>query len=730
MKKLKVIIPIIVLLLLITLFGLSFLRLPINLLSQEIIERETKGLVSLNSLSNQTLKILPKPILSIDNSSFKINHNTFQSDIVAKDVEISRSLFNEDEISIKLNQARIENINSNLINNSILLEGDIDNLKINILSEDNTSRIVTNKFNYKGSDLYFDIYTIDSDVKKIGFTIDELEIDELVLLLGENYQQLLKKINFQSLSVSGEYSKEIINIENLSITLADKSQINIKGTIDLNNLINSDLNIGGENISTDNLFQLVSNIQVFNNIAGIPRGIIETFDLNYNAGSLAINNISYKSNNETIIRINGSIEELNINKANINTNLKSNSKSDILELLDFLPNAELLKQLKFDEIQLSSNFVNNILQLNELNITNNNRNFAKIKGKYEFNDINNTQLDIQLDEFDQFSLIPSDSLKEFLSILNSDHINMKGIIDGNILNIENLEFVSSDDVNLSITGYLNLNNFNDASINIGIDNLDKTNLLQIVSQFSTDDFSNIIDIVDFDFLQTNLKIEPLNNIFLIENLDLIHKDKISNISGSINNNMFTGLIELKEINLSKLDNLFLNTSRIKGNIDLSLSVPDPIGLGNIQNISGNINGTINIRVSDEEFALVLFMQSLSQDISDFEQINELLNTLANSFINQSSSISGQIINKDLNKLIIEDLILSSPDSETLKAELELAQENFKLTIFDIIDSDDFVIKYQNGSYSYERIVPDGTIKKPIEELIQKNINKLFENLLQ
>ena len=700
MKKLKVIIPIIVLLLLIILFGLSFLRLPINLLSQEIIEKETKGLVSLNSLSNQTLKILPKPILSIDNSSFKINHNTFQSDIVAKDVEISRSLFNEDEISIKLNQARIENINSNLINNSILLEGDIDNLKINISSEDNTSRIVTNKFNYKGSNLYFDIYTIDSDIKKIGFTIDELEIDELVLLLGENYQQLLKKINFQSLSVSGEYSKEIIDIENLSITLADKSQINIKGTIDLNNLINSDLNIGGENISTDNLFQLISNIQVFNNIAGIPRGIIETFDLNYNAGSLAINNISYKSNNETIIRINGSIEELNINKANINTNLKSNSKADILELLDFLPNAELLKQLKFDEIQLSSNFVNNILKLNELNITNNNRNFAKIKGKYEFNDINNTQLDIQLDEFDQFSLIPSDSLKEFLSILNSDHINMKGIIDGSILNIENLEFVSSDDVNLSITGYLNLNNFNDASINIGIDNLDKTNLLQIVSQFSTDDFSNIIDIVDFDFLQTNLKIEPLNNIFLIENLDLIHKDKISNISGSINNNMFTGLIELKEINLSKLDNLFLNTSRIKGNIDLSLSVPDPIGLGNIQNISGNINGTINIRVSDEEFALVLFMQSLSQDISDFEQINELLNTLANSFINQSSSISGQITNKDLNKLIIEDLILSSPDNETLKAELELAQENFKLTIFDIIDSDDFVIKYQNGSYSY------------------------------
>ena len=36
------------------LFGLSFLRLPMNILSQEMVERETKGFVTLNSLSNQT----------------------------------------------------------------------------------------------------------------------------------------------------------------------------------------------------------------------------------------------------------------------------------------------------------------------------------------------------------------------------------------------------------------------------------------------------------------------------------------------------------------------------------------------------------------------------------------------------------------------------------------------------------------------------------------------------
>ena len=83
MKKLKVLIPIAILLILVILFGLSFLRLPMNILSQEMVERETKGFVTLNSLSNQTLKIMPKPILSIDNSNFKINHYLIQTDFAA-----------------------------------------------------------------------------------------------------------------------------------------------------------------------------------------------------------------------------------------------------------------------------------------------------------------------------------------------------------------------------------------------------------------------------------------------------------------------------------------------------------------------------------------------------------------------------------------------------------------------------------------------------------------------
>ncbi len=730
MKKLKVLIPIAILLILVILFGLSFLRLPINILSQEMVERETKGFVTLNSLSNQTLKIMPKPILSIDNSNFKINHYLIQTDFAASDIEISRSIFNADDISITLNQARIENINSNFVNNAILLEGDIDNLKLKISNEGNNTRIISNKFNYKGSDLYFDIYTTDSEINKIDFSIENLEIDELVLLLGENYQEVLKKINFQSLDIKGEYVKENLNIEDLVITLADKSQINIAGNINLSNFISSDLSIRGQNLSSDNLFQMISNINIFNEIIDIPQGIIETFDLNYNSNNLTINKIFYVSDQGTNLDLNATIENLDFYNANFNASLSSSSKDDLSVLLKFLPYSELVKQFEFDEIELSSNFANNIFTINQINITNKDENIIQISGTYGLDDINSLQLDIKLNRFRQFELIPSNSLIRLLKTLNTELINARGLINGSNLAIEDLQFINLEGSNLLIDGNLDLNNFNNASLNIGIENLNKTELLNIISELTGEDFTNIVDLVDFDYLESNLYVDPVSDLFLIENLDLINKDKISNISGSIKNQMFTGTVKLNDLNLSNFDRLLLNTSRIKGKINLTLDISEPVNLKNIKNISGDIDGDINVNITEEEFALVLFIQSLSQDIEDFEQINELLNKLANSFINQSSSISGQISNNNLNEFKIKNIILTSPDGETLEAELELALNNFKITIFDIIDNEDFVIKYQNGNYSYERVIPDGTVKKPIEDLIQKNINKLFENLFQ
>ena len=124
------------------------------------------------------------------------------------------------------------------------------------------------------------------------------------------------------------------------------------------------------------------------------------------------------------------------------------------------------------------------------------------------------------------------------------------------------------------------------------------------------------------------------------------------------------------------------------------------------------------------------MQSLSQDIEDFSQVNVLLRKLSRSFVNQSVTVNGNIDNKTKNKFIIKKLTLTGPNGDNLFGEFEYSNGDYKITIFDVIDEEDLVVKFKNGSYSYERIIPDGTIKKPIEELIQKNINKLFENLLQ
>ena len=124
------------------------------------------------------------------------------------------------------------------------------------------------------------------------------------------------------------------------------------------------------------------------------------------------------------------------------------------------------------------------------------------------------------------------------------------------------------------------------------------------------------------------------------------------------------------------------------------------------------------------------MQLLSQNIEDLEQINQLLSTLSNSFINKKIIINSNIENPSKNKIVLNDLSFKSTDGKVLFGKIEYMESNFKITLFDIIDEDDFIIKYENGSYSYERVIPDGTVRKPLEELIQKNINKLFENLLQ
>jgi hypothetical protein len=307
-------------------------------------------------------------------------------------------------------------------------------------------------------------------------------------------------------------------------------------------------------------------------------------------------------------------------------------------------------------------------------------------------------------------------------------------MDGAVINeeiiINSLDVFEEDELKLSLSGETNLSNNQQTFLNINLQQFDSNDLSKLLKYTDQDEYAKYLDLYLFSNVEGNLIIDLATGNYVLENIEITQDENISTLSGNIFDEKFSGNLSLKNLDLENMEKFFLESSRLKGFLDLNLDISQPIDLKNMIGISGKINGQVKINVKEEEIALLLFMQSLSQDIEDFEQINQLINTLSRSFINNDISIEGEVTNSNNKELIIKDLIFTSSDNQELKGEIEYFHPNYKITIFDIIEQDDFIIKFDKGSYSYERVIPDGTVRKPLEELIQKNINKLFENLLQ
>ena len=74
MKKIKII-AFILFAIVFVLTILSFIKLPINILTEQRIQNETNGLISLKSSEKQSLLLLPMPKIEALNSVFSINNN-------------------------------------------------------------------------------------------------------------------------------------------------------------------------------------------------------------------------------------------------------------------------------------------------------------------------------------------------------------------------------------------------------------------------------------------------------------------------------------------------------------------------------------------------------------------------------------------------------------------------------------------------------------------------------
>ena len=726
MKKIKII-TLIIFLLVLLLVALSFFKLPINTITNASIMEQTNNTVSLTSSEEQSLILLPKPQIEIKEANFSVQNDLLSADLITKNVMFSRSLLDSNNISISIPNASIGNLNIIALENEVLLEGEIENLDLNISSNVNTTEIFSDTFSYKEAEVQFDAFIEDEVLKKLNFSIQELDVNELVLLLDKNYQKFFKQINLDTINVSGEYTQNNFSINNLELNFNENSQLKFSGLINLENFLNSKLNIKGFNIPFEVFSQFLQNIN-FLNSTKLPKGNLDNFDIEY-SDLIKINSLNYVTENGSEIDLQGSFNYIDFSDTNFDLNLNSSSSNDISNFFQLIFPKLDSNLIIFDKLSLSSNIENENIKIKELNISKD-ETLISILGDFNLDNFSNRGLQIKINNFKEFDLIPNAEIKELLYQLNISHFTMDGaVIDEEII-INSLDVFEEDELKLSLSGETNLSNTQQTFLNINLQQFDSNDLSKLLKYTDQEDYAKYLDLYLFNNVEGNLIIDLATGNYVLENIEITQDENISTLSGNILDEKFSGNLSLKNLDLENMEKFFLESSRLKGFLDLNLDISQPIDLKNMIGISGKINGQVKINVKEEEIALLLFMQSLSQDIEDFEQINQLINTLSQSFINNDISVEGEVTNSNNNELIIKDLIFTSSDNQELKGEIEYFHPNYKITIFDIIEQDDFIIKFDKGSYSYERVIPDGTVRKPLEELIQKNINKLFENLLQ
>ena len=726
MKKIKIISLLFILLVLI-LIALSFFKLPINTITNTLVMEQTNNNVSLSSSGEQSLVLLPKPQIEIKDAAFFIQNNFASTAFNTKNIKFSRSILNGDNISIYVPSATIENLDIESLENDVLLEGDVENLEIKITSSERSTEVFSNIFSYKEAEVQFDAFIEDEVLKKFKFSIQNLDANELVLLLDQNYQKFFKQINFDTIDIDGEYTENNFSINNLILNFNENSQLNLSGLINLDNIFNSNLRIQGSNIPLEIFSQFLQNINLVD-ITNLPKGNLANFDIEYSE-NIKINNLNYVTQDESKIDLSGSFNYIDFSEIDFDLNLGSTSSKDISSFFQFIfPNLKS-DLIDFDKISLSTNLKGRDLKIKEFNLSKD-ETFISVLGDINLEDFSKRGLQIKVNNFNQYDLIPNAQIKEILNQFDSSHLNLDGTLINEDLTINSLKLFQEDNLKLSISGEMNLSNMQQSLLNFNLQRVNSSDLRKLLQYSDQEDFMEYLDLLIIDNIRGNLIIDLVTNSYVLENIEIFQGESISFLSGKIFEGQFSGMINLKSLNLENLEKFFLESSRLNGFIDLELNISQPVQINNIIGVTGKINGQVNINVKEEEMALLLFMQSLSQDIEDFEQINQLINTLSRSFINNEISIQGDIINPSNKKLVIKELSFTSSNKQELKGEIEYFHPNYKITLFDILDQDDFIIKFDNGLYTYERVIPDGTIRKPLEELIQKNINKLFENLLQ
>ena len=571
----------------------------------------------------------------------------------------------------------------------------IDKIEINrsLLDQKNYSILIGEGFldstntNFKNLELELSLKENGFDLSTNKFKLDQSDI-QLDFLIEKNklksFSFDIKKLNFKK---NYQFISEILDIKYLkNLDLSSEAYINAQGIYEDGQIIFNK-----------------AEIELSNNSSILFEGIVNLEDL-------------FLSSFEVLTQ--------NVDKKTFMNFVKSTNK--IAEFINIIPQGKIT----------SSRFIieEGSLNLELLEYITSEGNELTLKSLGMISDIYNPNLDLKLiiNNFKELEDIKNIFFKDNTRYLIDTSDITEGYIDlelrDKLIEIKQINFITSDQENLFFNGDYDIDNKNFGDLKIEIKDLSRNKFEKILQFYENQISKEYLKLLNFDKINSTIAISPKDQLILVTKLELIGNDT-STIEGLYKNKEFAGSANIKKINLQLLDEILLKTNRIKGYLNLDVSSNGLIDINTIQNMDGFIDGEVNIKIENSEIALLNFLQSLTANVEDLEAFNTFSQILTNSFMNRTIRYEGELYNKTLNQFEIKDLNFVAPDGKIINSSITVNNEDFEVLLIDVFKDEDFILTRKNGSYNFIRSNSEGVITKPVEDIIKKNLNQLFENLL-
>ncbi|MDB9825472.1 hypothetical protein OAC15_05180, partial [Alphaproteobacteria bacterium] len=468
--------------------------------------------------------------------------------------------------------------------------------------------------------------TAKINIDKIEINRSLLDQENYAILIGEGFIDSTSS-NFKNLELDLSLKENGFDLSTNKFKLG-QSDIQLNFLIEKNKLKSFSFDIKKLNFKKN--YQLISEIldlKYFKDLDLSSEAYINAQGI-YEDGQIIFNKAEVKLSNNSSILFEGivnlddpflsSFEVLtqNIDKKILTGFVKS--KNQITDFINIIPQGKIT----------SSKFVieEGSLNLELLEYVTNEGNELTLKSQGVISDFYKPNLDLKLiiNNFTELEDIKNIFFKDNTRYLIDTSDITEGYIDlelrDKLIEIKQINIITSDQENLFLNGDYDIDQKKFGDLKIEIKDLSRNKFEKILQLYENQISRKYLELLNFDKINSTIAISPKDQLILVTKLELIGSDT-STIEGLYKNKDFAGSANIKKINLQLLDKILLKTNRIKGYLNLDISSDGLIDINTIQNISGSIDGEVNIKIENSEIALLNFLQSLTANVEDLEAFN-------------------------------------------------------------------------------------------------------------